>query len=349
MKLLFKYTVFCCLLFVHQKINSQVSIDSVSNPFELEKFTLVYGNANFDIYDFAIVNKYKVLLLTKSDGALFVLLNKNNLVINTLFFKSAPANIKFWYNKNTFFYQSIFFYKSNLCNLDYKPGIASFYINNDSLKFKACFPIEDSYIRKELFQATNNFKVTLLEKEKRKKKKRKEDDEFGEINNTGFAVNGNYIVKRKIPNLRSSFQTYFPFAEMNNHLYVFDIFENVLYNFENEEDFFKTNLCNNVQYKDTSNSYVSYELLPDNGTNELYLLTSQRVVAKRKGREKQHFKESQYLYKLFDNKWKLVDYKIPHFSHKMKVDYKKIYTVFDVKDERGISKKVLYISNKHLF
>ena len=340
------------MLITHVKANSQhTALDTIQNPFQLENFTLIYGNANFDIHDFVIFNHYKVLLLTKSNGALFVLLDNENLAIDTLFFKSAPANIKFWHNNEIFYYESIFFYKSDLCNLDYKPGVASFSIENDRLIFNECFPITDSYVRKELFQTTKSFKLTLIEKEKQdgNQKKRKNEDSLNRISNIGFAVNENYIVKKRTPSLKCTVNTFFPFTENNKKLYVYDILENVLYKFTDENKYTVDVIQNNVLYKDTLNSFVSYNLLSDEGTKELYLLKSQRIPLDKKGREKQQFRENQALYKLVDHKWEIVNYNIPLYSYKMHIDYKKIYSVFDVTDERGIGRKILYVSNIHAF
>ncbi len=350
MKFVFKYFVLCFLFFVNLKAYSQdTRLDSIYNPFKLNNFTLVYGNANFNIRDFEIFNKYKILLLTKSNGALFVLLDVNNLAIDTLFFKSAPANIKFWLNNGKFYYQSIFFYKSNLCKLDYKPGIASFSIEHDSFVFNECFLIADAYVRKELFQTTKSFKVTLLEEEREKWKKGKGNQEKSdEIGNIGFAVNEKYIVKRRAPSLNSTVNEFFPFSENSGKLYIYDIMENVMYKFTNEDNYVVDTIQNIVLYKDTLNSFVSYNLLSDEGTNELYLLKSQRIKLNRKGREEQQFEENQLLYKLINNKWEMVNYDIPLYSYKMRIHYKKIYSVFNVKDERGIKRKMLYVSNKYV-
>ncbi len=111
MKFIFNFFVLCFLFCANIKASSQdTDLDSIPNPFKLDNFALVYGNAKFDIHDFETFDKYKILLLTKSNGALFVLLDDNNLAIDTLFFKSAPANIKFWSSNEKFYYQSIFFF-----------------------------------------------------------------------------------------------------------------------------------------------------------------------------------------------------------------------------------------------
>ncbi|MDY0144231.1 MAG: hypothetical protein RBR97_20300 [Bacteroidales bacterium] len=351
MKSTFRYIVFCLVLVVNQKATCQNNdFTSKSNFFKLKNFTLVYGNANFDIHDFFIHNNQKVLLLTKSNGALFYLLDSNNLATDTLFFKSAPANIKFGNNNETFYYQSIFFYKSNLCKLDYKPGVASFYIKNNSLVFNKCLPIDDSYVRDELFQKTENFKVSLLLKEnnKRKKKKSENEEDLYAYGNIGFAVNDKYIVKRKAPSLKNTMDTFFPFTEINNKLYVYDVLANSMYKFTDNENYTIDTIQNSIRYNDTINSFVSYNLLSDQGTSDLYLLKSQRIIINRKGREKQKYKENQVLYILIDNKWVLVNYEIPLFSYKIHIDYKKIYSVFNVEDERGVKRKTLYISNTHI-
>lgn len=337
------------LIFVWQKASSQIiEMNSTDDPFKLDGFTLIYGNVSYNIYDFDFIKEYKVLLLTKKDGALFVLLNHENLALDNLFIKSAPANIKFWHNEDNFYYQSIFFYKSNICNLNYKPGVASFHISNDSLKFNECFSIEDSYVRKELFQMTKNFKITLLEKEQKRKKKNKNNDELNKMKNIGFSIDGKYIVKRKAPPLSSTLNTFFPYVELNEQLLVFDVINNTLYKFNKKGASIKTVIENNVLYKDTLNSFVSYELISDNSFNELYLLASQRIKHQRKGREKQTFTENQLLYKLKENKWENTKLSFPRFSYKMHINLKKVYSIFDVEDERGISKKMLYVSDKFL-
>ncbi len=186
----------------------------------------------------------------------------------------------------------------------------------------------------------------MLEKERKKEKKQ---GELSEIGNIGFAVNENYIVKRRAPLLRGTVNTFFPFSENGGKLYVYDILENVMYKFSNKDSYEVDVIQNNVLYKDTLNSFVSYNLLSDEGTNELYLLKSQKLKLNKKGREEQQFAESQLLYKLVNDKWEIVDYEIPLYAHKMHVNYKKIYSVFDVKDERGVKRKMLYVSNKHVF
>ena len=352
MKLAFKYFFLCLIYFIIvSKVIGQNNDTIESNPFELNNFNLIYGNAGFDIYDFEIINKYKVLLLTKRDGALFVLLDNYNLIIDTLFLKSAPANIKFWCNNDIFYYQSIFFYKSNFCDLDYKPGIASFYVDNDKLIFKGCYSIDDSYIRDELFLTTKNFKITLLEREKKVKKKESKENinTESEIDYIGFAINDKYIVKRKNPKFKSIFNTFFPFVENCNKLYVFDIIENVLYKFNNENIYKIDTLKNTVQFRDTLDNFVSYELLSDEGTKEIYLLATQKSKLTRKGRENQQFEINQHLYKLIEDKWVKINYEIPLFAYKMRIHYKKIYATFSLCDEVGIERKTLYESKSHVF
>lgn len=351
MKFIFKYFIAGFLLTVSAKGYGQhTSMDSISNPFSLQNYTLIYGHSDFDIHDFIVYNNYKVLLLTKSDGAVFVLLDANNIAMDTLFFKSAPANIKFWHHHKTFYYHSIFFYKSDLCDLDYKPGIASFSIEKDKFVFEECTPLDDSYVGDELFQATDNFKITLFEKEQSKKRDRKakKSDGSNEISEIGFAVNGKYILQRKSPVLNSTLNTFFPYSEHNGKLFVFDIMENILYQFTDEDNYIIDTIQNNVLYKDTLNSFVSYELISDEGAKELYLLKSQRILLDRKGREKQQFNEKQELYRLNNNKWEAVNAEIPLFAHKMHIFYKKIYAVFNMTDERGIERKMLYFSKSHI-
>ncbi|MEH0155189.1 hypothetical protein V6R21_13670 [Limibacter armeniacum] len=314
------------------------SQDIGENPFRLKNFDLVYGNSNYNIHDFALSDPYKVVLLTKSDGALFFLLDQNNLCIDSLFFRSAPADIHFWHKQDTLFYQSMFFYKSDYCDLNYKSGIASFSIEQDKLAFNNCIGLDDSYIGKELFQTTENFKVTLLENEKSKS------------NKIGYAINDKYIVRRNVPVLKGSLVHYFSYAELNKQLYIYDVMENSLSIFKDQKTFETITLENSIAFPDEANSYRSYELLADKGTGQIYLLGSHRSFnGKPSKRNKELTHEQQFLYRLEGKSWKKVDFEIPQYIYKIRIDHNKIFAVFEIAEESGTKRKYLFESIDRIF
>ena len=316
------------------------SINSI-NPFKVKDFDLVYGNSQFDIYDFKVANNYKVLLISKTGEALFILLDKSNLPLDTLSIESAQANIKFWNDNHTFYYSSMFFYKSDLCNLNYKSGVASFTIVDNKLVFQECSILDENYIKDELYQSTNNFKVTLLEKDKKKNE---------ELKKIGFAVNDRLIVKRDPISQISLTTTYFPFCEANGQLFVFDIVKGVLYSFDLDGSYTTANISGYMLLDNSPGVNYSYELLCDKTFNNLYLIASTSFVIKGRGRGKDKIERNQTLYRMENSKWERVIYNIPLYSHKMYIYNKKIYSVFEMNDpETNENRKMLYLSQDFIF
>lgn len=64
MNVIQRIVLFCfvfCLFSASRKASCQTEVSgSVGDPFKLDNFSLVYGNANFNIHDFLTVDKYKV-------------------------------------------------------------------------------------------------------------------------------------------------------------------------------------------------------------------------------------------------------------------------------------------------
>lgn len=307
--------------------------DSTSyNSFDVDGFELVYGNSSFDIIDYHVRYTYKVLLVRK-ETATFLLLNGDNLVTDELSIRSPAIEANLWNRGKTYFYNPILFYKSDLCDLDYKSGIASFRVVQDHFEYLDCKVLDKDYIGKEWFEATGDFKITFLDKEKRNKTQ------------IGFAVNDKYIERRKATDIDGFGPSLFPYTQLGDSLVLFDIETHLMYKFGKDIEY-KVVQMNPIQFKPNSNheTFELYQMLSDDITGDLYLLTNQRTKIPSKGRKKVRFIEDQSLYRFEGNEWVNLNIEIPLHAYTAQIEHGWIYAVFELTDEFNNTNKMLYKS-----
>ncbi len=339
-----RFKVIFISLITFYSIYSWGQSDSTLSQKDLHQqgFSLVYGNHDYDIEDFLLFNIHKVILLKKSNGALFHLLNNNNTRLDSKVFNSAPSGIKFWKEGKRFFYHSMMFYKSALCNLNFKPGIASFNIEDDKIYFNECIAIKNDQelnFHKTLYR---KYKTSILDKSHCKKRRKKKS---GSSCNIKINVNGKEILSRTIPGFQSNINSYLPYIELNNHLYILDALNNQFYIITEEFEVQTLSMKTSPLFNDSLNCVDNYELIADQATNKLYLLASRLYMSDSK-RSSSIVKQQQILYQLYQNDWKKLDLKFPALCHKLKIDHTDLYAIFEVLNKHGVARKMLYRMNK---
>ena len=300
-------------------------------------YRLLYGNAAYRMEDFFILpNSRKLLLLSNAGQAVFMLLDEQHLPIDTLEFASAPANIKFWMDSDsTFSYNSIFFYKSKRCPIDYKSGVAEFAIRHNALVFKRCYPIDKRHSINHTFAQIKNYKVSTFTLPAKKRKK------YGAI---GVEVNGNTIIRHELPQLDSLYaEALLPFAELNGALYVYDALSHTLHRCQGAEHTYRPLHLEASSYSDSTRTY-NYRLLADEQVRRLYLLESHRVNGERRRRGRLQAELRQRLYSMdtLAMAWKPVDIALPHRVARMRIDNDSVFAIFERPAGNGRTERLLY-------
>lgn len=320
----------------HKGINQEIEFDDTTSidTFLLNGYELIYGNSSYDIYDFHVRYTYKILLTCQEEGlATFLLLGEDNLELDRLPIKSALASINFWNKEGAYFYNPFFFYKSDLCDLDYKTGVASFKVTNKKFEYLGCERLDKKNIRNELFETTENFKITFLDKEKKKK------------HQLGFAVNDKYIERRKSSDLYDYAPSVFPYAEIQDTLFLFDAESSQLYKFPTNMEY-QVIQTNAISFEKISSfeTFKSFNLVGDDYQNAIYLLANNRTKIPGKGRKKDKFSENQRLYRLEKGSWELLDFTFPSLIHNLQIVNGSLYVIYEITDDFGVTTKMLYKS-----
>ena len=328
------------LLFWTVALQAQNDMEEVGLGMEelsIPGYRLVYGNVGYHMEDFLLLpNSRKLLLLSSAGQAVFMLLDEQHLPLDTLEFASAPANIQFWMDSDsTFSYNSIFFYKSKHCAIDYKSGVAEFFIGPNTLNFKRCYPIDRRHSVHRTFAQVRNFKVSTFTLPAKKRKRN------GTI---GVEVNGSAIIRHELPQADSLYaEALLPFAELNGALYVYDALSQTLHRCQGVEHTYRSVHLNADLHSDTVSAH-SYRLLPDEQAGRLYLLESHRVGGERRRRGRLQAAVQQRLYSLDTSGmvWQLVELPLPHPASQMRIGNGGVYVIFERPMGNGRSERLLY-------
>lgn len=316
--------------------NNVVEIEIDMGELSIPGYRLLYGNAAYCMEDFFILpNSRKLLLLSNAGQAVFMLLDEQHLPIDTLEFASAPANIQFWMDSDsTFSYNSIFFYKSKCCPINYKSGVAEFAIRHNALVFKRCFSIDRRHSINHSFAQIKNFKVSTFTLPAKKRKRN------GVV---GVEVNGNTIIRHELLHPDSLYaEALLPFAELNGALYVYDALSHTLHRCQGAEHTYCKVHSEDFNYGDTAS--VFYRLLADEQVRRLYLLESHRVNGerRRRGRLQAELRQRLYTMDTLAMAWKPVDIALPHRVARMRIDNGSVFAIFERPAGNGRTERLLY-------
>lgn len=314
--------------------NNIVDIEQDMSELSIPSYRLVYGNASYRMEDFFLLpNSHKLLLLSGVGQAIFMLLDEQHLTLDMLEFASAPANIQFWMDSDsTFCYNSIFFYKSKRCPIDYKTGVAEFSIRRNSLFFNRCYLIDKRHSINHSFAQIKKFKVSTFALPANKRKRN------GAI---GVEVNGNTIIRHELLHIDSLYaEALFPFSELNGALYVYDALSHTLHRCQGAEHTYR-----HVHHStgDTARTYY-YRLLSDERSERLYLLESYRVdgESRRRGRSQTVFQQRLYRLDTLNMTWQQVELSLPHRVSQMRIDNGSVFVIFERPVGNGRSERLLY-------
>lgn len=323
--------------------NNIVDIEHDMSELSIPSYRLVYGNASYRMEDFFLLpNSHKLLLLSGVGQAIFMLLDEQHLTLDMLEFASAPANIQFWMDSDsTFCYNSIFFYKSKRCPIDYKTGVAEFTIRRNSLMFNRCYPIDKRYSINHSFAQIKKFKVSTFALPANKRKRN------GVI---GVEVNGSTIIRHELLHVDSLYaEALFPFSELNGSLYVYDVLSHTLYRCQGVEHTYRHVHLSTSSQGDSAKTYY-YRLLSDERSERLYLLESYRVDGenRRRGRLQTQFQQRLYSLDTMAMAWQQVELSLPHRVSQMRIDNGRVFVIFERPVGNGRSERLLYESRTKL-
>lgn len=344
MKSIKNYSLLLVLFSIHLsvKLQAQVEIDSLPESYKITDYQLIYGNLGYDIDDFNLKNPdFPVLVSIGASGANFILLNKGHQKMSELFIASGTAKVNFWNDEQYYYYQPMLLYKSALCPISHKSGFVRFEVVENQLQFVDCKPLDQSYLGKEYFESTQNFKITYWDKEKKNPKK-------AEI---GIAVNEKYYVRRRYHNTQERVSgVLFPYVQINRDLFFIDILEQDLYKISADNQLIsKKKLQNNPFFADTLGNYWGYELLYDAFKNRIYLYGWSRQIQK-SGRNTKINNQERKLWLLQENRL-IEKLDLKHLSvKKIKIRNGFVYGSFGIKDEDlgGKERFMLYKSKFQL-
>jgi hypothetical protein len=261
--------VFTLLLVI---LSNHSKAQSIDDDLFITDFELIYGNDQGTIHDMITYGHQKVIVTTEPGNSIayIILLSKENLHLDSIAVKCAPAELSLFYDydKQLFSFKPLFFYKNDFCSLDYEPGLLFFRIDNDVVYPVNCENVGKGNQDSERFY----FQSHLVS--------------FSQVDRRKYSEQTVYIDNKEVINYKidgkHTFDVIFPFSASvsESNMSIIDIYNKELYQFDKQLNFnsFKVPDLPNVEdYQIASSELFQYE----NGYIVFYSLFANKEIENR--------------------------------------------------------------------
>ncbi|HAA12963.1 MAG TPA: hypothetical protein DCE41_15245 [Cytophagales bacterium] len=308
------------------------SVPDQGLPFYTQGFKLIYGNTSFSVEDAIPYANQLILECRRTDGTgvEILALGDAQTIEDRLFVRCASARNNFWYEKQKFHFQPFLFYPSEVCDLDYKSGVLTFEYDSTGFRVEGCKELDEEYLIDEYYQSTPHFKIAIIGKERKRSRR----------NRIGYTINDEYTEEYKVPEVASTWDNYFPYAELLDTLYLLDSQAGTMIKFSQDGTHQILPVTNLPFFQDQPNQFVSYQLIADQASRSLFLLAS-RFSPQGDEDLRGPDNSAQRLYRWHQGAFEPMEYTLPRYASKLMIRYGKGYAIFPIQED-GTSSDMLF-------